>query len=290
MLLSSKKKKKKKMLVAVGVVVLSSSLVSTLALAQDPPPAGPDAVPTLPADSGQHPQQPPVTIVNQNQNQPPVVDAPPLADKSKPAGPPRFDVIRINAGVKMGYIPNSGFDSFSRNDVLPSFSLDGTYPLMTSGKLVLGAGLGWDFGGRSDTVRGLSSDLRVHRLSVPIEARYHVVPSVFAFGKVSPGATAMMASVKEAGSGNDLATTGWAFSADASVGASVLIAPRSHYERREVRFWITPEIGYSFTTTAALNANIGREDKDLLGTDQDTALRGLALNGLFWRATVGMTF
>jgi hypothetical protein len=266
----------------VGVAVLVSSMcVSSIALAQDP-----DTVPTLPADSGQHAaEQPPVTIVANPP--PPVVDAPPRADK--PVGPPRYDTIRINAGVKMGYIPNSGFDAFSKNDVLPSFSIDGTYPLMTSGKLVLGAGLGWDVGGRSDTVRGLSSALNVHRLSVPIEGRYHIAPSIFAFGKVSPGATAMMASVKET-SGSDLSTTAWAFSADASVGTSIQITPRNHYDRREVRFWITPEIGYSFTTSASLNTNLGRDEKELLGTDEDTKLRSLALSGFFWRASVGMTF
>lgn len=268
----------------VAFVMMSSTLVSSVALAQEP---NPPTSPSTPKPELDQAQQPAATIVA---NPPPVVDAPPVVDKTKPSGPPRFDTIRINAGLKIGYIPNRGFDTFSRNDVLPSFSLDGTYPLMTTGKLVLGAGLGWDVGGRSDTVRGLSSDLRVHRLSVPIEARYHIVPSIFAFGKVSPGATAMIASVKEVGSGQDLGATGWAFSADASAGASILITPRSHYDRREVRFWITPEIGYSFTTSGALNTNIGREEKDLLGTDEDTRLRGLALNGFFWRASVGMTF
>lgn len=202
----------------------------------------------------------------------------------------RYDVIRVNAGLRVGYVATRGFDTFSSNDVLAQFSVDATYPLLTRGKLVLGAGLGWDIGGRSATTRGFDSQLTAHRFYVPLEARYHIVPSLYAFGKVAPGAAAMLTSITESGTGNKLDATGWAFSGDVSAGVSALIAARTNMERREPRVWITPEVGYGFTTTSTLSASIGREDKDMLGSDEDTRLRGLALSGFFWRASVGGTF
>ncbi|MBX3215763.1 MAG: hypothetical protein KF850_27240 [Labilithrix sp.] len=216
--------------------------------------------------------------------------APPSADRAAPSGAPRYDLIRVNMGVRVGYVPSRGFDTFSSNDVLPQFSIDGTYPLFTSGKLVLGAGLGWDVGGRAGTVRGFDASLATHRLYVPLEGRWHWSPGLSVFGKIAPGAVAAIASVQDPSSPNELSTTGWAFSADASVGASILLGPRQHPEKRTIRFWLTPEIGYAVTTNAPLRGNPGRADEDLLGSDESTNLRSLALSGLFWRASVGTTF
>jgi hypothetical protein len=212
------------------------------------------------------------------------------ADRAAPEGAPGYDLVRINLGLRIGYLPSRAFDTFASNDVLPQFSIDGTYPLFTSGRLVLGAGVGWDVGGRSDKVRGFDSSLTAHRLYVPIEGRWYVSPGLAVFGKVSPGAVAALATVHDPSAPKELSATGWAFSADASVGASVLMGPRQNMEKRAVRFWVTPEIGYAVTTRAPLRGNPDRDEKDLLGSDESTNLRSLALSGFFWRASVGTTF
>jgi hypothetical protein len=258
------------------VFVVTSALLPTTALADEEPPPLPSAAGTTPS-----PQEP-VTLQ-------PIKPAASEADR-RPEGSPRYDLIRVNAGIKMGYVTSSAYDTFGKNDVLTQVSVDGTYPLLHTGKLVLGAGLGWDGGGRSGTLRGNATDLTIHRLSVPIEGRFHFVPSVYGFAKVAPGATAMIASITEGSSNKALETTGWAFSADASVGASILMGPRQNLDKRTVRFWLTPEFGYSYTTNAPIRPNPGREDKDLLGSDENTGLRALALSGFFWRATIGATF
>src|SRR5262249_14359661 len=157
-------------------------------------------------------------------------------------------------------------------------------PLLTSGKLVLAAGAGWDVGNRSDPMRGFPTSLTTHRLHVPIEARWNFATWIYGFGKVAPGAAAMVAEVKDGTSGQRLSATGWAFSADASVGASFLLGPTGHHEKRRVRIWATPEVGWAFTTRADLSANPNREGSDILGSDEDTKLRSLALSGFFWRA------
>lgn len=229
-----------------------------------------------------------------------VAEPAPAVSHDRPAteGPLRYDLVRINAGLRVGYLPvgltgympSRGFDTFASSDVLTQFSIDGTYPLLTSGKLVLAAGLGWDVGGRSDKIRGFASSLTAHRLYVPVEGRYHLAQGLYLFGKVSPGAVAALASVQDPSAPNELSVTGWAFSADASIGGSILLGPRKQTDKRSARFWLTPEFGYAYTTNASLRANPNRTEKDLLGSDEDTNLGTVAFSGIFWRASLGMTF
>ncbi len=277
------------------------------ALAQPSPPEEDDApattAPSSPASKITTP--PPLPDAPPREGQTIIVADPspassPAASPDRPAaeGPPRHDLVRINVGLRVGYLPvgltgyspSRGFDTFASNDVLSQFSIDGTYPILTSGRFVLGAGAGWDIGGRSDSVRGLESSLTVHRLYVPVEARYHLTSGLFVFGKVSPGAVAALASVKDASAPNDLTGTGWAFSADASLGGSILLGPRQHMEKRTARFWLTPEIGYAYTSNAPLRPNPNRPEKDVLGNDENTQLGKVAFSGIFWRASIGMTF
>jgi hypothetical protein len=211
-------------------------------------------------------------------------------DKNRAKGPARYDLVRINTGLRVGYVPTSGFDMFASNDVHAQFSVDGTYPVLTRGKFVLGVGIGWDAGERTERTRGIEASLTTHRMYVPVEGRFHFAPSFYVFGKIAPGAAAALASVKDASSPNELSATGWALSGDASVGASILLGPRANMHRRKVRFWLTPELGYSVTTAAPLRVSPGRDDEDLLGSDESANLRGLALRGFFWRASVGVTF
>jgi len=212
-------------------------------------------------------------------------DAPAPAD-----GAPRFDLVRLNAGVKVGYVPNRAFDTFADSDTLAQFSIDGTYPVLTRGRLVLAAGLGWDAGGRSDGLRGQTSSISTNRFAVPLEARYHVVPTVYAFGKLAPGAAMVRASVYDGTTPGEMTATGWAFAADASLGASVLLGSRRRLDQRGFRVWLTPELGYAFTTRASLALNAGRDENDVLGRDENTRLASVALSGFFWRASVGATF
>jgi hypothetical protein len=260
-------------------------------LSADPPPSEPAAPVSAPS-----PSEPAAPVSAPPPSEPAApVSAPSPAEPARDEGPrpeglPRHDLVRVNLGLRVGYLPGRGFDAFSTDDVLPQWSIDATYPVLTRRRLVVGVGLGWDFGGSSATFRGLDASLRIHRLYAPIEGRYYLAPALAVFGKIAPGAAVALASVQDPSAPSELSASGWAFSADASAGASILLGPRARYDRRQPRVWLTPEIGYAFTTKASLRLNPDRDAEGVLGHDEDASLRSLALSGFFWRASVGMTF
>ncbi len=263
-------------------VLLMVGAWATPALADDPPP--------LPAEPMQ--PDPPTVIVAEPKTAPASAWTPAAAPKEQqpPEGPPRFDLIRVNTGFRFNYVTSRAFDQFADSDVLFQWSLDGTYPVFHRGRLVLGAGLGWDFGARGETLRGFESQVVVHRLYVPLEGRYHVLPGLALFGKLSPGALIALSKVKDPSAPDPLTGTGAAFAADLSVGANILLGPREKMDVRQPRFFLTPEIGYTLTTKAPAHLNPGRAEDDLLGSDEDTNLRSVAFSGVFWKLTAGLAF
>jgi hypothetical protein len=78
--------------------------------------------------------------------------------------------------------------------------------------------------------------------------------------------------------------------ADLSAGASLRVVGSNDHAKRSPRLWITPEIGYGVTSQADLQPRPNRNEADILGSDQSTRLGSLAVNGVFWRTSVEMTF
>ena len=176
------------------------------------------------------------------------------------------------------------------DDVITSWSMDATYTLFASRPFSVAAGLGWDVGGRSTGGRGLKTSLATHRFEAPIEARYHALPFLYGFARIAPGAAMHLARVEDVSSPAALKDTAWAFVAEGSVGVNALIAPYGGWEKNGPRVWVAPEIGYSWTTAAALHLHPDRDAEDAVGTDGATNLGSIALRGIFWRASLAMSF
>jgi hypothetical protein len=209
------------------------------------------------------------------------VSVPPLT------GAPRYDHFRVGLGFRLASIGNPRFDLFANDDALVQSSLDASYAIYTHGSFAIAPGLSWDYGARSSGARGLSTRLSVNRLSLPVEARWYFVPWLAGFAKVAPGAIAYGAHVEDASAPAPLEHTAWAFSGDASLGASVCLAGRN---TRAVRLWLTSEIGYGISTTAALQAAPNRDAGEAIGSDEPTRLGSFAANGAFWRTGLALTF
>lgn len=220
---------------------------------------------------------------------PAIADLPPAAPQPTAL---RTDLWKISVGPRFSYVTSAGLDPFSKNDVLGQFTLEGLYPVLSRGRFALGVGFAYAGGGLSESMRGDKTGLGVHTLQVPIEGRYHAGRWGFGFARVAPGATAMLASVTDASAPNELSDTAWAFSADVSVGAAILLGPRGwdQADKRTVRIWAVPEVGYTLATTGTFDLRPDRDANDALGTDERTALHGLNLSAFFWRLSVATTF
>jgi hypothetical protein len=195
----------------------------------------------------------------------------------------------VNAGLKLGYVASSGYDLFSSSNAFPQFSVDATYAFFVYDRFAFGAGLGWDAGGSTDTLRGMDVSLSTHRFTVPLEARYEVARWLWAVGKISPGAAYLHAEVDGGAPPNALAGSAWGFTADASLGAAFAVNA-GPTKKRPPRFLVMPEVGYMVTTGARLRPGADRDADAVLGSDETTNLGKVALSGFFWRATVGVAF
>ncbi len=228
--------------------------------------------------------------------------APPLTYRAPPAllgaenatpaveTPPHYDYLRVGLGFRIGYIGSDAFDTFADDDVLAQMSLDASYAFYTKGKLAVAAGLGWDVGSRTSGARGLTTKLTMHRLTVPIEARWYFASWFDVFAKVAPGAGALYARIEDPSSPSTLEHAPWVFATDLSAGASFRLVGGSDHTKRSPRLWLTPEVGYGFTTDRALRPRPSRDEADVLGRDESTNLGSLALSGVFWRMSVALTF
>ena len=259
-------------------LVLSSLLAAALlaaplaARAQDEAPPPPLPVATTPA--------------------PTYVSTPPAAEEAAPPKPtaPHYDYLRFGLGFRIGYINDPGFDTFASSDTLAQLSLEGSYAFYTNGKLAVAAGVAYDLGGRSSGARGLDTRLTVHRLTVPIEARYYVTPWLNGFVKVAPGTGAYFARITDPSSGATLEDAPWVFATDLSAGATVRLAGSNDHGVRRARLWITGEGGYGLTGAVALRPRPSRDDSDILGADESTRLGSLAVNGGFWRMGLAVSY
>ncbi|MBX3185630.1 MAG: hypothetical protein KF819_01390 [Labilithrix sp.] len=266
-------------------------LVSSLpisALAQEPEePAGEPATSLPPPAPAPVPAPAPPSPV------PPPAVAPAAEEASVPArppGPPRYDYVRVGLGVRVGDVGDAAFDTFATDDVLTQASLDASYAFYTRGKLAVAAGLAWDVGSRTSGARGIDTRLTVHRLMVPVEARWYFAPWFNAFAKVAAGPAAYYARIADPSSQGPLEHAPWSFAADLSAGASFRLAGTSDHAQRHARLWVTHEIGYGVTAGRDLRPRPSRSEEDILGSDERTRLGSLAVNGMFWRTGLAVSF
>lgn len=217
-------------------------------------------------------------------------DEPAPGDVSQGLG--RTSFLRIGAGVRIGYLGSAGYDPFSTNDVLPQLSLEATHTLATAGRVSFAAGVAWDWGGSSARARGVPSSVFVHRIAVPLEARYHAFTGFYGFARVAPGLLTHSFALEGGSEGtarDDLGGGGAGFGADLAVGASLLAVPRNKPEKRTVRFWITPELGYALATKRSVRLTPDAPD-ERIGEFAAVALPTFATTGPYFRISLAMTY
>jgi hypothetical protein len=164
-------------------------------------------------------------------------------------------------GARFGANPNAGFDAYAEDDFFPQLSAGLGAVLYAEGPLSVAGALGWDFGQSEEAARGETASLSAHRFFLGPEARLHVIPRLYGFARVSPGATFVKASLTNGVAGGlELGASNWMFALDALAGAAFEVAGSPNGERRSGRMWVFAEGGYSYTTAGSMEFSAPDED------------------------------
>lgn len=202
----------------------------------------------------------------------------------------RVAMTRLELGYRASFVPSSGFDPFSGNDLLPEFYLAATRTLFVSDRFSFAAGLAWDNGGSSSTVRQVDdSSLRLNRLTVPLEGRAHFGPWGYAFVRVAPGVAALQTQLTDASAPGTLSKTQWLFATDLSAGYAWLVYPRFEGPRLTGRMWLQADVGYAVVAQEqlTLGPDLGSGNaQHVSGVD----LGPLSMNGAFFRIGAAASF
>ncbi|MCC6213267.1 MAG: hypothetical protein IT376_00220 [Polyangiaceae bacterium] len=187
-------------------------------------------------------------------------EAPPQADAAAPAPAGALGTHQrhwwATLGVRTTLVRSAGYDVFSENDVLTQASLAGGRTLLVVDRWSVVAVGGWDFGAVTGEARGEESELVVHRLTAGIEGRYHVFPQLFGFGRLSPGALRVSATLADSVAGLTLHAGGeegaWLPAADATLGGAVQLYGVTRADSRRARLWALLEGGYGWSGSTEL--------------------------------------
>ena len=154
--------------------------------------------------------------------------------------------------------------------------------------MAVAAALTYDFGNKEGEARGEPTSLETHRLTIGPEARYHLLPQLYAYVRPAAGVQRTIASIDDGSTGATLAAKDWLFAADGSAGAAwAFLDVRS--KRVPLMFWLIAEGGYGFTQSSELKLEAGEGS----GAPERTAaldLGELSTTGPFFRVAVAGTF
>ena len=209
----------------------------------------------------------------------------PREKKRATPGPPAWQAW---FGVRTSFFSSKGFDPFSTDDTFVMGSVGASRRVFTSGKLSFAGAIGFDFGTTRADARGELTALESYRLTVGPEARYHLLPELYAFVRPSAGVQRSVATLEEGSTGATLAARDWLLAIDGSVGAAW-----SFWDLRskklDLMFWLVAEGGYGFTQKSDLLL----EPDAGAGAPQRTAaldLGELSQSGPYFRIALAGTF
>lgn len=214
----------------------------------------------------------------------PVADAEPEAPLP-PAGPPGWQAW---LGVRTSFFTGTGYDPFSANDTFVAGSVGASRRLLTSDKLSVAAALGFDFGTARENARGEATTLSTWRVTLGPEARYHLLPTLYAFVRPSAGVQRSVATLEEGSTGASLAAKDWLLAVDGSAGAAWSFLDLRK-QNLDLMFWLVADGGYGFTQSSDL---LLEPESDSSAPERTAALNlgELSASGPFFRIALAGTF
>lgn len=196
---------------------------------------------------------------------------------------------RFEMGYRGSFAPDSGFDPFSTNDLLPEFSMLASRTVFAVGRFSFAPGFAWDHGGAGATARGDTTALTINRLAVPLEGRVHFGRWGYAFARVAPGLAALHAEVDEPSAPAPLSKTQWLFATDLSAGYAWLAWPRFQASEMVARLWLQSDVGYGWVAQERLNLGPDLPSGSAQRVD-GVDLGPISMSGAFFRVAAAVSF
>jgi len=193
--------------------------------------------------------------------------------------------VEFGVGFRANWIADEGYHQFSDKPFLPQVALGAGYCFFANDALSVAARLSWDYGGNSETLRGVPSRIELHRITLGPSLRYHLHRKLFAFATVAPGLRASQ-TVLDTG-GVIFSARQFAFVMDLTLGAQVELIGPSRNDAAGARWWVGVEGGYSIGTVTDVVVEPGE------GTPARTdpiTLEPIELSGGIMRVTTSITF
>jgi hypothetical protein len=219
---------------------------------------------------------------------PPVLTAGTEPTPAPPPPPPQtrgFDRARVAAGYRANFVSDPAIDSYSSSGLMSQLSLDASYAVLAVGRVAIAAGVAWDFGSLAGNFNDSEVFLQVNRFTAPIELRFAITPWLYGFGRAAPGAAHYHATLEN--NAAPLAGGPWVAAADFSGGVSLLVAPHSADRPNVARVWITPEVGYGLAGDRTIN--LEARNQPIVDAEAPRTLGALSVQGVFFRAAIGLT-
>ena len=262
--------------------------------APEPPSTAPQSPPAAAASESATQSEPAAPPVEEQQAPPEV----PVAAAAAPADnqPPDAFSGHLGShqdhwfawlGVRNDYVHDSSFDLFADNDALTVFSVGAGRTVWASGNLSVAALGLWEIGSRSAQTRGNEMSLRVQRLELAPEVRYHLHYRLYGFGRLGLGAERVHATLDNELFNGELVSNSWSFAGDLAGGAAIQFVGNPAGEKRSPRAWFVAEGGYALVTNTTLSFEADGSAPERAATDE---LGDLNLSAPFFRLALLGTY
>jgi hypothetical protein len=194
---------------------------------------------------------------------------------------------RIEVGMRASWIGSSGYTAFSPDNGALASSLGASRDIAVWGPLGLAGGVFWDAQHSAAQTRGLQATLDAHRLAARIEGRYQPVRWLSLFARAAPGVVYQAAALSDDALSASFGRSQWGGSLDATAGFACWLAP--YGARAPLRFWLSFEAGYGWTTPMRLFLAVAQSDSQPL-RGSPAELGTLSLQGPIFRVATAVTF
>lgn len=195
-----------------------------------------------------------------------VEDTKKIASKESPAqkpAKPRIDYsnlpityhqrrVDVGAAYQLLWITDPAFDLLSEDNVQSAFRPHAAFAFWAEGPLSLAATLHYDVFTANGEARTLPTFLNFHRFLLGAEARYHLHPRLYGYGRLNVGPTFVRSRLGGESDVSSLHLKRTGFSGALNVGTAVRIAGSRDGRERAFRVHLFAEGGLSFVSAVEL--------------------------------------